>query len=115
MPWLENCVNMRLGGPVLRLKRLLRLFRSYFPSQLPQSGQGMDLFIADILDLAQLPDNSSFKTAIATQIMHVGPDSSRVAKRSFIIALQKAIANQLAYEIIQREKKASSEATPEVQ
>ncbi len=64
----------------------------------------MDAFIADVLDLAQVPDNSSFRAAIATQVMHIGPTSDSMPKRSFIVALRKAISNQLAYEVIQREK-----------
>lgn len=87
-----------------KVKRVLRLLYSYIPTNLPQSGLAMDAFILDVLDLAQLPDNSSFRTAIATQIMHLSPESAKSTKRSFIVALRKAVSNQLAYEVIQREK-----------
>lgn len=97
-----------------RIRACIRIALSYLPSSLPQSGQAMDIFIADVLELASLPDNSSFRTAIATQIMHIGPDSAKATKRSFIVALRKAVANQLAYEVIQREK-ASREPTEQPQ
>lgn len=98
-----------------RIRLILRILLSYIPTPLPQSGQAMDLFIADILQLAKLPDNSSFRTAIATQIMHIGPTSARACKQSFIVALKKAIANQLAYEVIQREKASREQPVSEPQ
>lgn len=88
-----------------RIRPWLNSVLSYLPSSLPQSGLAMDDYIAAVLDLAKVPDNSSFRTAIATQIMHIGPTSDKATKRSFVVALRKAISNQLAYEVIQREKK----------
>ncbi len=87
-----------------RLKRLYRVLRSFLPSQLPQSGSAMDAFIQEVLELAEVPDNSSFRVAVCTQLMHVSPDRDSKSKRAFVIALRKAISNQLAYQVIQQEK-----------
>ncbi len=70
----------------------------------------MDAFIQEVLELAQVPDNSSFRVAVCTQIMHISPNRDNKPKRAFVIALRKAISNQLAYEVIQQEKAKKDES-----
>lgn len=87
-----------------RLKRLTRPFRrmaAFIPRKLPTGMLALETFIADVVELYQVPDFPGYHQAVATMIMHIKPDKCTATKRFFGVALYKAMANQVAYEKIQ--------------
>lgn len=79
----------------------------------------MEAFMLDIFETYRLPDMPSYRQAIASLIMHLGPTTSKMSRKYFAISVKKAMANQVAYEVIDAiraaDKKAAEEkATKEV-
>ena len=89
-----------------KLKSVIRVIRSYLPSRLPQTGMAMEAWVVDVLALAKVPDNDSFRQAIASELMNLDGLINKKAKQYFVKVIQKRIVNQLAYQIIEgiREK-----------
>lgn len=96
-----------------KLSRLLRIISSYVPQSLPQNEAAVREWIADLLDLARLPNNSSFQIAIASMVLHLNAGTLRASKQGFIKQLKRSIANQSAYNVMtdlkEQEKKAADE------
>ena len=81
-------------------------FAALFPSKLPTKGAAeLDVFCASIFDLYGIPDMPSYRHAIATMIMHLGPQADRKSKSFFARSVKKAMANQIAYELIDHLRK----------
>lgn len=60
----------------------------------------------------------SYRHAIATMIMHLGPTTSRKSNYYFASSIRKAMANQIAYQVIQdlkADEEKSVENIPEQQ
>lgn len=88
------------------LKRLGKIVMALFPSALPQSDAGFANWAAEVLDIAGLPVNDSFVSALGTQILHLKPTVAYKAKVYFILSLKKSIANQCAFNFIESARKA---------
>jgi hypothetical protein len=98
----------------LKLKYLFkRLIWALVPSKLPVGLNALDAFSTETLAVYDIPTLPSYYHAIASMIMHLGPQQVKV-KRSFIAAsIRKAMANQVAFEQIQKlkeEQKAKEDA-----
>lgn len=78
----------------------LKLIQSYLPSQLPQTGIAMETWMTEVLQLAKLPDNDSFRQAASTAIMQLTETTNTKSKHYFVRVLRKRVSNQLAYQII---------------
>lgn len=90
------------------------MFRSLFPSPLPTGMQEFDLFCDSIFATYDLPNNPSYRQAIATMIMHLSPTTFYKPKLFFAISVKKAMSNQIAYEniqILKQQEKEKQEAT----
>lgn len=88
------------------LKKLFSQLRGYFPSALPKGAKEFDVFIESILETYNLPDMPSYRHAVASMIMHLGPQTSTKSKIFFARSIRKAMSNQVAYEKIQELKDA---------
>lgn len=84
-----------------KLNRALKVVKSFLPQRLPQSEAAMLRLCEEVCDLGKLPNNNSFKQAIATSIMHVGQDSVTYTQRRILNGLRRSIANQVSYNILQ--------------
>lgn len=71
------------------------------PSALPITPAEHDSWASSILELGKLPDNDSFRHALATMVMHLPETMTEKPKAYFISALKKAIANEIAFGVIQ--------------
>lgn len=91
------------------IKRKVRLLRARYGSSLPKGVTEFHVWADDIIDLAGAPNNDSVKFMLASSIPHTGPQDARKPKMFYILTLQKAMANQVAYGVIQ-ELKAQQEA-----
>lgn len=100
----------------LALKRIRMVVAAFIPTPLPQNGLELESWLQSILEIAGLPNNDSFQQAVCTHLMHLGTTTAYKPKLFFILAIRKAVANQVAYERIdqirQQSKKDSSEKAP---
>lgn len=84
-----------------RLISALAFLGSFLPTPLPRTPAQFDAWAASILKLGGLPENDSFRNALATRMMHVNETTTLVPKRFFVNVLCKSISNQLAYQVIE--------------
>lgn len=94
-----------------KLLKVVALARGFFPKKLPAGRKEFEAFITSICETYDFPDLPSYRQAVATIIMHFGPQTDHVAPRHFAKSIRKSQANQVAYEMIQELKeKAKSDA-----
>ncbi len=93
-----------------KLRRKLRLFFNFFrnqiPRKLPVGLKEHELFASKLIADNGLPDLPSYRNAIATMIMHLGPTVDRMPPQYFVKALHASMSKQVAYEVIMRIKDA---------
>jgi hypothetical protein len=94
---------------ISKLKSFLKRLRSYLPSALPKGSEEFEAFSSSIISTFGIPDLPSYRHAIATMIMHLDPTVSRKPKVYFARSIQKAMANEVAYQKIQHYKKIAAE------
>lgn len=91
---------MKMHKLIAKLKQIAHLFSAQFPSKLPIGMMEFNIFYNSIIGLYSYPDDPSYKQAIATMIMHLGPTVKYKSKAFFSAALHKSMANQIAYGVI---------------
>lgn len=93
------------------LKRLATRLAGRLPHKLPKSVKEFDLLAMRVCDAYGMEYNDSYRHAIATMIMHMGPLETHKSLKYFASSLKKSAANQIAYQVIQdlREAKAKEE------
>jgi hypothetical protein len=75
---------------------------SYFPRQLPVGMTAFNTWSSRIITLCgPLADETSMRFALASQIMHLPPQSSKRADQYFIRSMLKSAANQVASQVFQ--------------
>lgn len=85
-----------------RLNEVLELILSFLPRRLPVGMTEFDKFADRIIRLSgEFADRDSMKFAIASQVIHLGPQKAYVADRFFIKSMVKAAANQVASQAFQ--------------
>jgi len=95
-----------------QVKRALKVLASLVPTALPQTDATYEAWAEDVLDLAGLPSNDSFKQALGTQVLHLGPTTAYKAKFYFILGLKAAVSKQTAYnsvDAVRQKEKAARE------
>jgi hypothetical protein len=92
-----------------KLKKLAAYLRGFLPKALPKGSLEFDQFTASILETYSIPDLPSYRNAIATMIMHLGPTTSFKSPYYFAVSIKKAMSNQVAYQKIQEYKKLEKE------
>lgn len=93
-----------------KFTRLYKRMLSFFPTPLPRGMEEFDTYIDNLLELYDIPQLDSYRHAVATMIMHLGPTTSKIAPRYFAHSIFKAMANEVAYQKIQDIKHAAEEA-----
>lgn len=91
------------------MKQLLNKLKGMFPSKLPTGTADFDSWAVSIFTTYNLPDMPSYRNAIASMIMHLGPTTDKKPLLFFAKAVRKAQANQIAYEEIQKLKQAEND------
>lgn len=82
---------------------------------LPITIDELDKMSDEIFKLAELPDQPSYRHAIASAIMHLDPITDRKELAFFAKAIRKAISNQVAFNKMKQLEKEDNEkqaATP---
>lgn len=84
---------------------------SYFPSSVPTSVPEFKEWSDSIIELVgPMADVDSMKFALASQLIHLGPQSSSKPKQYFVRSLRKAAANQVSSYFFQEIKLKQQEA-----
>lgn len=99
---------------MIKLDKIRQKVAGFVPTALPVGKEEFNKFCASIFYTYDLPALPSYKHAIASMIMHLGPTKAKATKRFFALSVKKAMSNQVAYEIIQdlkNEEAAYIEAT----
>jgi hypothetical protein len=91
---------------VLRLKRYLKLFLGLFPTALPIGASQLNQFCADIFGLYVIPDLPSYRLAISTMILHLGPQEAYKSRFWFFRAIRAAQAKEVAYQLVAEDREA---------
>lgn len=73
-----------------------------FASPLPTTVWEFDRFCDSIFDAHGFPDNPSYRHAMASAIMHLGPVTDWKPKMFFAKSVKKAMANHAAYDKIRQ-------------
>jgi len=89
----------------LKLKYLFkRLIWAIVPSKLPVGLEYLNKFSTETLAVYDIPTLPSYYHAIASMIMHLGPQQTHVRRGHIAKTIFKAMSNQVAFEQIQRLK-----------
>lgn len=95
--------------------KILKKLRGTFSSPLPNHVEAFDQYCDEIFKDYGLPDDPSYRHAIASMIMHLGPTIDRVPRSYFAKSVRKAMSNQIAFlkieKIREEEKRKQAEAT----
>lgn len=83
------------------VKRILSFVRGFFPSQLPVGLESFHKWADSIFDTYNIPNGSTYRHALASMIMHLGPTTHRKSKWFFVASIRKAQANEVAFDVIQ--------------
>lgn len=73
-----------------------------FPKKIPIGTKSFESLYQQIITTYDFPDNSSYKQAMATMVMHLGPTKDSIAPRFFVKSIRKSMANQIAYAVIEQ-------------
>ena len=93
---------MKMKRIIAKIKRNYALLRAFFPSQLPQGMTEFNEFADSIIDLYNFPkDNDGYINMIATMIQHFDRTVHATSKYNFSRLMRKAVANEVAYYVIQ--------------
>lgn len=91
-------------------KKLYLRCKGFISQDLPTSGmKELDQYCEMIFFTYNLPDLPSYRQAICSMIMHLSPTVHAKAPYFFAKSVKKAMANQIAYEKIQKLKKDEDE------
>lgn len=86
------------------------------PRSLPVGMSEFEVWSDRIISLSgQFADTDSMKFALASQVMHLGAQKSRVPDQFFINSMRKAAANQVASQVFQDIKTKQLEAAKAAQ
>lgn len=93
------------------LKALAASVRVRLPQRLPRTPEAFMSWSEAILTQAGLPVNDSTRQALAAMLQNiVGAEELAVPPRRFIIALKRAVLNQLAFQMLQEIRERAKEA-----
>jgi hypothetical protein len=98
------------------MKRLLKQLLSLLPTKLPVGMTEFNAWADSIIELSgNYADADSMKFALASMVIHLGPQRSSVAKNHFVRSLRKTAANQVAQAVFQDIKIKQQEAAKAAQ
>lgn len=86
-------------------KTLKRELWGRMPRKLPVTLKDFVAFSDEVFEAFDLPAEPSYRSAIATMVMHLGPTVTHKPPKYFAQSIKKAMANQVAYEVTQIAKR----------
>lgn len=84
-----------------KIRHKAALIRAFFPSPLPQGMTEFKAYAESIIKLYEFPHEDGYVNMIATMIQHVPSHIDQVPKRHFKKLMRKAVANEVAFYVIQ--------------
>lgn len=84
------------------MKLLMKRILSLFPTNLPTGMTEFNAFADSIIELSgKYADEDSMRFAVASMIIHLGPQKGSAPKNFFVRSLRKSAANQVASQVFQ--------------
>lgn len=102
--------GMKLG----KLSKIIAKWRGFFPQALPRGGADFEAFANSIFELYDIPNNETYVNAIATMVLHLSPTTSHKSKYFFVRSVRKAMANQVAFDVIDAIRQKAKQAEVEL-
>lgn len=84
-----------------KIKKFIFKTLAYLPSPLPRSYQDFDKLYEKVIWIYDFPNHSSFKEAIARNIMHFSHTTTHKSKYFFSLAVKNEQARTVAFGILQ--------------
>ena len=81
--------------------QLRTILSALVPRLLPQTDSAFDALVARVCAAAGVPVTDSLINAIASMLMHLGPQTAIKADLYFILTIKRAVASQTAYTAIE--------------
>lgn len=94
---------------VVKIKKFFLKLLAYLPAPLPRSFEDFDKLYTNTIWLYDFPDHSSFKEAIARNIMHFNHTTTFKSKYYFSLAVKNEQARTVAFGILQELREAGKE------
>lgn len=91
-----------------KLKTLLQLILGFFPTPVPIGMTTYKAWTDSIISLYGLPDNNSVRWAIASVVLHLGPQAAFRSKFFFYCTIRAGAAKQIAGAVFQEIKVADA-------
>lgn len=95
------------------LSNLLIWLNSFVPEKLPQGMTEFNRWVDEISYLSGLPLNDKLRKVISQLIISLPPQMAYVKKRYIVTTIQKAAANQVAFETLSLINEQQQETTIE--
>ena len=80
-----------------RLSAILTFVASHVKTDLPQTGDALDIWSDSVMGLAGLTPNDTYRAFIAQAMLHLDARKRRISKQDMVGALKRSIASQVAY------------------
>jgi hypothetical protein len=93
------------------MRLFLKRLRAKFPRQLPTGMTSFNAWVADIIAVSGLPDNSSTRQLAGQFILSMAPSIGSIPLQEIANRMVKAAANQVAAEALETLKSEAKEAT----
>ena len=97
-----------------KVSKFGRFIRGFTPMALPRDWPSFETFWVFIHSTYDFPALASYRNAVAAMIQHLGPQTSRKPPYFFAVSIRKAMANQTAFEVMQRIKEDAKNAHDEL-
>lgn len=93
-------LSLKVQNLIQRLSKLFIWLNSFIPEKLPQGMTEFGRWVDEISYLSGLPNNDKLRKVISQLIVSLPPQMAYVKKRFIVKTIQKAAANQVAFEVI---------------
>lgn len=91
-------------NPMTKFQRGLALFLGLFPQPLPRGVKELESFFTKFFSVYDIPHYSSYRLAIATMLMHLGPEVAFKSPFWFYRSVRAAQAKETAYQVIAEDR-----------
>lgn len=93
-------LSLWVNEQMKRLSNLVIWLNSFIPEKLPQGMTQFNRWVDEISYLSGLPNNDKLRKVISQLIISLPPQMAYVKKRYIVTTIQKAAANQVAFETL---------------
>lgn len=88
-----------------QFEKYLGYLKGFFPAELPIGMPQFNAFCDNIFAVYGIPNLPSYRSAIATQILHIAPTTNSKAPYFFAKSIRKAQANEVAFSYLDEQRK----------